>query len=96
VYTGYRVPLIVISPWTKNVVSHTAADYTSILKLIEKRFGLAALTKRDAIQPDMSEFFDFDKVPLGNGTAATEAGKDESLLRELLTVKGGGDRSCRA
>ena len=63
VYTGYRVPLIVVSPWTKNLVSHTAADYTSILKLIEKRFGLAALTKRDAIQPDMSEFFDFDKVP---------------------------------
>ena len=60
-YTGYRVPLIVISPYTKkNYVSHTAADTTSILKLIETRFGLPPLTHRDAGQMDMSEFFDFN------------------------------------
>jgi len=34
-YTGYRVPLIVVSPFTKkNYVSHTPTDYTAILKLI--------------------------------------------------------------
>ena len=50
-YTGYRVPLIVISPFSKkNYVSHTTADYTAILKLIEKRFGLDPLTARDAAQ----------------------------------------------
>jgi phospholipase C len=38
-------------------------DYTSILKLIEKRFGLSSLTLRDAAQPDMDEFFDFVNVP---------------------------------
>ena len=59
-YTGYRVPLIVVSPFTKkNYVSHTVADYTAILKLIETRFGLASLTARDAAQMDMTEFFDF-------------------------------------
>jgi phospholipase C len=60
-YTGYRVPLIVVSPYTKkNFVSHTAMDYTAILKLIETRFNVPALTKRDAVQPDMSiEFLDF-------------------------------------
>jgi phospholipase C len=43
--TGFRVPLIVISPFTKkNYVSHTTADYTAILRFIETRFGLAALT----------------------------------------------------
>jgi phospholipase C len=63
-YTGYRVPLIVISPFTKkNYVSHTPADYTAILKLIETRFGLPSLTKRDAAQMDMTEFFDFVNVP---------------------------------
>jgi phospholipase C len=63
-YTGYRVPLIVISPFTKkNYVSHTTADYTAILKLIETRFGLPSLTKRDAAQMDMTEFFDFVNVP---------------------------------
>jgi len=61
VYTGYRVPLIVVSPYTqKNYVSHTVADLTAILKLIETRFNLPALTKRDAAQMDMTEFFNFD------------------------------------
>ena len=63
-YTGYRLPLIVISPFTKaNYVSHTVMDYTAILKLIETRFNLPNLTARDAAQPDMTEFFDFVKVP---------------------------------
>ena len=64
VYTGYRVPLIVISPYAKkNYVDHTVADTTAILKLIETRFNLPALTKRDAAQPDMTEFFNFTSPP---------------------------------
>jgi phospholipase C len=63
-YTGYRVPLIVISPFAKkNYVSHTVADYTAILKFIEARYGLPSLTQRDAAQMDMSEFFDFTTIP---------------------------------
>ncbi len=62
--TGYRLPLIVISPFAKkNYVSHTPMDYTAMLKLIETRFGLPPLTARDAAQPDMTEFFDFVNVP---------------------------------
>jgi len=64
VYTGFRVPLIVVSPFTqKNYVSHTVADTTAILKLIETRFDLPNLTKRDAAQMDMTEFFDFANPP---------------------------------
>jgi phospholipase C len=60
IFTGYRVPLIVVSPFAKkHYVSHTVTDYTAILKLIETRFNLPALTKRDAAQMDMTEFFDF-------------------------------------
>jgi phospholipase C len=60
-YTGYRVPLIVISPYSKkNYVSHTVADTTAILKMIETRFNLPNLTQRDAAQMDMTEFFDFN------------------------------------
>ena len=63
-YTGYRVPLIVVSPYAqKNYVSHTVADTTAILKLIETRFNLPALTKRDAAQVDMTEFFNFNNPP---------------------------------
>lgn len=64
VYTGYRVPLIVISPFAKkNYVSHRVADYTAWLKLVETRFNLPSLTKRDAAQMDMTEFFDFANPP---------------------------------
>jgi phospholipase C len=63
-YTGYRVPLIVVSPFTKaNYVSHTVADYTAMLKFIETRFKLPSLTARDAAQMDMTEFFDFVNAP---------------------------------
>ena len=63
-YTGFRIPLIVVSPFSKkSFVSHTVADFTAILKLIETRFNLPSLTKRDAAQMDMSEFFDFANKP---------------------------------
>ncbi len=59
-HTGFRIPFIIVSPWVKpHYVSHTVRDTTSILKLIEVRFGLPALTARDAWADDMTEFFDF-------------------------------------
>jgi len=64
IYTGFRIPLTVISPYAKkHYVSHTVADETAILKFIETRFNLPPLTKRDAAQPDMTEFFDFNNPP---------------------------------
>jgi phospholipase C len=60
-WTGYRIPLIVVSPYAKkNYVSHTVADSTAILKFVESRFNLPALNHRDAAQIDMTEFFDFN------------------------------------
>jgi phospholipase C len=60
-YTGYRVPLIVMSPYAKkHYVNHQIADYTAILKLIEARFNLPALTMRDAAQINMTQFFNFN------------------------------------
>ena len=62
--TGFRLPLLVISPFTKpHYVSHNPADYTAVLKFIETRFNLPSLTNRDAAQIDMTEFFDFAAVP---------------------------------
>jgi len=61
---GFRVPNIVISPFTKaHYVSHTVMDTTAILKLIETRFNLPSLTARDGNSLDMTEFFDFQNVP---------------------------------
>jgi phospholipase C len=62
--TGFRIPLIIVSPFAKpHFVSHTPMDTTAVLKLLETRFNLPSLTKRDAAQPDMTEFFDFVNVP---------------------------------
>jgi len=59
---GVRVPAVVVSPWAKpHYVSHTIYDHTSVLKLIETRFGLAALTRRDANANDMLDMFDFSR-----------------------------------
>jgi len=61
---GFRLPNIVISPFTKaHYVSHTVMDTTAILKLIETRFNLPSLTARDGNSSDMTEFFDFQNVP---------------------------------
>ena len=59
-HSGFRIPVWVVSPYSKpKFVSHTPRDFTSILKLIETRFGLTALTARDGAADDMTEFFDF-------------------------------------
>lgn len=62
--TGFRVPMIVFSPWARpSFVSHTARDYTSILRLIEDTFHLAPLTLRDKNADNMMEFFNFSGAP---------------------------------
>lgn len=62
--TGFRVPFTVVSPWVKpQTVVHLQSDYTSMLKLIETRFSVPALTQRDTTAGDMADptngFFDF-------------------------------------
>jgi phospholipase C len=67
---GFRLPIMVVSPFTKpGYVSHNVMDLTAILKFIETRYGLPALTARDAAQPDMTEFFDFAAAPNMNHPA---------------------------
>ena len=62
--TGFRVPMMIVSPFVKpHYVSHAVTDYTSWMKLVETRFGLANLNARDAWANDMTEYFDFTNVP---------------------------------
>jgi phospholipase C len=62
--TGFRVPFIVVSPYTrKHFVSHEVYDHTSITRFIEARFGLPALTARDANATVPMEMFDFEHPP---------------------------------
>jgi phospholipase C len=56
---GTRIPALVISPGLRGnfVVDHTQYDTTSILALVEERYGLAPLTSRDAAVNSLSEVF---------------------------------------
>jgi phospholipase C len=57
---GFRVPLIVVSPYAKRgYVSHVVTDHTSVLRFIEARFGLPAMTARDANADPLFDMFDF-------------------------------------
>jgi phospholipase C len=63
---GFRIPNMIVSPFTrKHYVSHTPMDHTAIIKFVESRFinGTTNLTKRDAAQPNLLEFFDFSNIP---------------------------------
>ncbi len=63
---GFRVPLIVISPYAKaGYISHVNHDFGSILNLVEETFGLASLGYADAhANDDLSDCFDFNQTPL--------------------------------
>ncbi len=62
--TGFRVPFIVVSPYAKkHFVSHVVHDHAAITRFIEARFGLPALSKRDANAAPPLEMFDFKNPP---------------------------------
>jgi phospholipase C len=61
---GVRVPAFVISPFAKrNYVSHVVHDHTSVLRLIETKFNLGALTRRDANASNLLDCLDLYRRP---------------------------------
>jgi phospholipase C len=57
---GFRVPCVVISPYAqRGVVAHGLYDHTSILKMIEWRFGLPPLTVRDRTANNLADVLNF-------------------------------------
>jgi phospholipase C len=58
---GFRVPAVLVSPYAKpRYVSSIAYDHTSALKLIERKWNLPPLTRRDAAASDPLDMVDFD------------------------------------
>ena len=78
---GFRVPLVVVSPFAKpGFVSHAVYDHTSILRFIETRFHLPALTDRDANASPMLDLFDFSQAALLNPAALPPVVVDPARL----------------
>ena len=62
---GFRVPLIVISPYAKaKYISHVNHDFGSILRFVEDNFGLSSLGYADAYADDLSDCFNLNQTPL--------------------------------
>lgn len=62
---GFRVPLIVMSPYAKAAyISHVDHDFGSILNFVEQVYGLPSLGYADAYADDLSDCFDFSQTPL--------------------------------
>jgi phospholipase C len=61
---GPRVPLLIISPWVKpGYITHTTLEFSSVMKFVEERFDLPALTERDQGANDFIDSFDFAQTP---------------------------------
>ncbi|MDQ4503158.1 alkaline phosphatase family protein [Sinomonas sp. ASV322] len=61
---GFRVPAMLVSPYARRgAVASGLYDHTSILKAIEWRWNLPALTPRDANATNIAEVLDFSSAP---------------------------------
>jgi len=77
---GFRVPLIVVSPYAKPAyVSHVDYDFGSFLKFIEETFNLPSLGYADSFANDLSDCFDFSQAPFQFQTIDAPLGPDYFL-----------------
>lgn len=62
--TGFRVPLLVISPYARQgFVDHSNFEFSSVLRFAEDYLALSHLTERDARANNMMSAFDFSQTP---------------------------------
>jgi phospholipase C len=68
---GFRVPLIIVSPYAKAAyISHVNHDFGSILSFMEQVFGLPSLGYADARADNLADCFNFSQAPLQFQTIA--------------------------
>ncbi len=84
---GFRVPLIVVSPYAKHgYVSHQVHETASLLAFVEQNFGLPNLGQRDATADAFSDCFDYTQKPAPYKPVATSIS-----VRQLLSKIRGGE-----
>jgi phospholipase C len=79
-----------VSPYAKaDYVSHVVSDHTSILKLVETKWNLPALTRRDASASNLLDMIDLKAPPAFLDPPSLPSPVDPSL-RAQCTVSGAG------
>lgn len=97
---GFRVPTLVASPLARRgFVGHQQYDHTSILSMIEWRWGLQPLTVRDRTANNLAHVLDFNRsknfdvprfsVPQGpyDGSCAPEAAALHEALKDVRGLR---------
>ncbi len=96
---GVRVPAVLVSPLIPAGTIYrvrdggTPIDHTSVLKTIEQRFGLPALTARDAAAPDLGSVLTLTTPrtddPMAGVTAPTSSGPNPAAgeVSHLLSLQ---------
>jgi phospholipase C len=84
---GPRVPLIVVSPWTRGgFVNSELSDHTSVIRFLEQRFGVMEPNIspwRRAVSGDLVSMFDFGQ----SGGWIAVAGADDAIARTDAQAK---------
>jgi phospholipase C len=58
---GFRVPAVIVSPYAKpDFVTELAYDHTAVLRLIQRKWNLPPLTRRDAAAADLLDALDLE------------------------------------
>lgn len=79
---GMRTPFIVVSPFSKpHYVSHQVYSHSSVPRLVQARYGLPALSARDANAAVPYDLFDFQQPPFLTPPALPPAIVDEPARR---------------
>jgi len=61
---GFRVPAVIVSPYARpDYVCSEVLDHTSVLRLVEEKWNLPALTSRDAAATTPLDALDFTSPP---------------------------------
>jgi phospholipase C len=93
---GFRVPLIVISPYARPAyVSHVQHEFGSTLKFLEENWNLGTLGTTDGRSDDLSDMFNYSQTPLKfatiPGAKTTKAEQMDTRLPDSDDNDGDGD-----
>jgi phospholipase C len=62
---GFRVPLIVVSPYAKaGYVSHVQHEFGSVIRFVEDNWGLGTLGFTDSHSDDLADCFNYAQTPI--------------------------------
>jgi phospholipase C len=60
---GFRIPMLIVSPYVKPHVEHTQYEFGSVLRFIEDNWSLGTLGRNDANSTSIGNAFDFKMKP---------------------------------